>query len=143
MLSLGSVAGSLGVGLVHHPRRVYLLAAVVAFGASLALTALAPTVPLACVTLLLSGLAGFTFVTMASTTLQLHADPAFRGRVMALWVFVYLGTTPLGSVLTGWLSAAAGPRSTLWVGVAACVAAAAIALRVHTPPHPDDGLAAP
>jgi MFS family permease len=143
MLSVGSVAGSLGVGLIRHPRRVYLLAAVLAFGVCLALTALAPNVPLECGALLLAGLTGFTFVTMASTTLQLHADPAFRGRVMALWVFVYIGTTPLGSVLTGWLSATAGPRSALWLGAAACALAAVPAARVRTPPDPDAYLRAP
>jgi MFS family permease len=137
MLSVGSVAGSLGVGLVRHPRRVYLLAAVIGFGVCLALTALAPNVPLMCAALLLTGLTGFTFVTMASTTLQLHADPAFRGRVMALWVFVYLGTTPLGSALTGALSSARGPRSALWLGVAACALAAFLAARVKTPADPD------
>jgi MFS family permease len=140
MLSIGSVAGSLGVGLVPHPRRIYLLAAVLSFGICLSLTALAPNVTLACAALLLTGAAGFTFVTMASTTLQLHADPAFRGRVMALWVFVYIGTTPIGSILAGWLSSAEGPRSVLWLGAGACALAAVIAARVHTPPHPDDSM---
>lgn len=140
MLSIGSVAGALGVGLVRHPRRIYLLAAVTAFGLCLVLCALAPDVPLACAALVLAGLSGFTFVTMASTTLQLHAAPSFRGRVMALWVFVYLGTTPIGSLITGWLSSAAGPRSALWLGAAACAIAATLAARVHTPPHPDDAL---
>ena len=52
----------------------------------------------------------FCFVTLASTTLQLHSSAAFRARIMALWVFVYLGTTPIGSVLTGWIiSAGAWP----------------------------------
>lgn len=141
MLSIGSVVGSLGVGLVRHPRRIYLLAAVSAFGVALALTALAPDVPVACVALLLTGVSGFMFVTMASTTLQLHADPTFRGRVMALWVFVYIGTTPVGSVLTGWLSSVEGPRAALWLGSAACGVAAVLAARVQTPPDPDAYLA--
>jgi MFS family permease len=134
MLSIGSVAGSFAVGLIPHPRRVYLLGAVLAFGATLAGTALAPNVLLACVLLLLTGAAAFSFVTLASTALQLHADPAYRGRIMALWVFVYLGTTPIGSVLTGWIISAAGPRAALGVGALACLIAAALAARVHTPP---------
>nr|WP_296065531.1 hypothetical protein [uncultured Actinoplanes sp.] len=64
-------------------------------------------------------------------------SPAFRGRIMALWVFVYLGTTPIGSVLTGWIMSTGGPRAALWVGAGSCLVAAAVALRVHTPPHPD------
>ncbi|HEY1974295.1 MAG TPA: MFS transporter [Pseudonocardia sp.] len=133
MLSVGSVAGSFAVGLIPHPRRVYLLAAVLAFGACLTATAFAPNVTVACVTLVLTGASGFAFVTLASTALQLHADPAYRGRVMALWVFVYLGTTPIGSALTGWISAAAGPRAALAIGAGACLLAAGLAARVRTP----------
>lgn len=59
---------------------------------------------------------------------------------MALWVFVYLGTTPIGSILTGWIISAGGPRVALLVGAGACVAAAVLAAFVHTPPHPDDAL---
>jgi hypothetical protein len=55
MLSLGSIAGSLGVGLVRHPRRPLLVAAALAFGASLALTAGAPNVPLVCAALVITG----------------------------------------------------------------------------------------
>jgi MFS family permease len=140
MLSLGSIAGSLGVGLVHHPRRVYLVAAALAFGACLIATAAAPNVPLACAALVLTGAAAFSFVTLSSTTLQLHTSPAYRGRIMALFVFVYLGTTPIGSALTGWITSAASPRAALLVGAGACLVAAAIGSRVHTPPHPDDAL---
>ena len=38
------------------------------------------------------------------------ARAPIRGRIMALWVFVYLGTTPIGSILTGWIISAGGPR---------------------------------
>jgi MFS family permease len=137
MLSIGSVAGSLGVGLIHHPRRVYLVAAAAAFGVFLALTAAAPNVPVACVTLLLTGASAFSFVTLASTTLQLHSAPAYRGRILALWVLVYLGTTPIGSILTGWITAGLGARAALLVGAASCLVAAGLAARVHTPPNPD------
>jgi MFS family permease len=140
VLSVGSVAGSLGVGLVRHPRRVYLVTTSLAFGVCLGLTAGAQTLPQACVALLLTGAAAFSFVTLASTTLQLHSSPEYRGRIMALWVFVYIGTTPIGSVLSGWIMAGGGPRAALVVGAAACVVAAALAARVKTPPHPDEAL---
>ncbi len=140
MLSLGSIAGSLGVGFVHHPRRIYLVAAALAFGVCLTATALAPDVALACVALALTGAAAFSFVTLCSTTLQLHSSPAYRGRVMALWVFVYIGTTPVGSAFTGWLISLNGPRTALVVGSVACLVAAGLASLVHTPPHPDDAL---
>jgi hypothetical protein len=59
---------------------------------------------------------------------------------MALFVFVYLGTSPIGSALTGWISGAAGPRAALLVGAAACLVAAALGARVRTPPDPDAAL---
>ncbi|GAB2533182.1 MFS transporter [Nocardia heshunensis] len=142
-LSIGSVGGSLAVGLVRHPRRTYLVATATAFGIALAATAFAPNLVLACAALAATGFAGFAFVTLASTALQLHADPSYRGRIMALWVFVFLGTTPIGSVLTGWILDTSGPRAALLVGAVSCLVAAAVAARVHTPPHPDEPAGAP
>jgi MFS family permease len=140
MLSVGSVAGSLAVGRIHHPRRPYLVAASLAFALCLAATAGAPTVAWACAALAVTGVAAFSFVTLASTALQLHSSSEYRGRIMALWVFVYIGTTPVGTVLTGWITAAGGPRAALLVGSGACVVAAGLAARVHTPPNPDSAL---
>jgi MFS family permease len=140
MLSIGSVAGSLAVGLIRHPRRPYLIATALAFGAMLAATAGAPDVAVACLTLAATGAAAFSFVTLCSTTLQLHSSPEFRGRIMALWVYVYIGTTPVGSIITGAIISAAGARAALLTGAAACLVAAAIASRVHTPPHADAAL---
>jgi len=59
---------------------------------------------------------------------------------MALWVFVCLGTTPIGSIVTGWIIAVGGPRTALLVGSGACLVAAVMAAFVHTPPHPDEAL---
>ena len=140
MLSIGAVVGSLSIGLVHHPRRPYLLVAALGFGVMLAATAFAPNVDIACATLLLTGVAGFCFVTLCSTTLQLHSSSAFRGRIMALWVFVYLGTTPVGSLLTGWITDAGGTRAAFLVGAGAALAAALLAAFVRTPPNPDAAL---
>src|SRR6202050_1874282 len=135
MLSIGAVLGSLAVGLVHHPRRQYLLFAALGFGVTSAATAAAPNVAVACATLLVLGATAFCFVTLCSTTLPLHSSSAYRGRIMALWVFVYLGTTPVGSIVTGWIIAASGPRVALLVGSGACLAAAGLAAFVHNPPH--------
>lgn len=140
MLSIGSVAGSLAVGFVHHPRRVYLVSAAAAFGVCLGLTAAAMTVITACLALVVTGFAAFCFVTMASTTLQLHSSTEFRGRIMALWVFVFLGTTPIGSVVIGSVTSVGGPRRALLVGAGSCLLAAALGARVQTPPHPDAAL---
>jgi predicted MFS family arabinose efflux permease len=139
-LSVGSVLGSLGVGRIPHPRRQYLMIAALAFGLFLAATAWAPDVTVACLALVATGAAGFSFVTLCSTALQLHSSPAYRGRIMALWVYVYIGTSPVGSIITGAIISAAGVRAALLTGAAACLVAAAIASRVRTPPHVDAAL---
>jgi len=136
-LSIGSIIGSLGVGLIRHPHRVYLAAAACAFGVSLVGVALAPSVATAAVALAVTGAAAFSFVTLTSTTLQLHTAAAFRGRIMALFILVYVGTTPIGSSLTGWICAAFGARTDLLVGAAGCLVAGMGAFLVRTPPNPD------
>jgi hypothetical protein len=87
-----------------------------------------------------TGAAAFAFVTLGSTTLQLHSSTAYRGRIMALWVFVYVGTTPIGTIITGWIMSLGGPQAALLVGSGACLAAAGVAAFVHTPLHPDTNL---
>jgi hypothetical protein len=59
---------------------------------------------------------------------------------MALRVFVYLGTTPIGSILTGWIISAGGARAAILVGSGACLVAAGLAAFVHTSPNPDAAL---
>ncbi len=140
VLSVGSVIGSLGVGLIRHPRRKYLLAASLSFGVCLVAAAAAPTVALACIALAATGVAAFSFVTLCSTTLQLHASPAYRGRIMALWVFVYIGTTPIGTIIAGQVSAAEGARAALLLGAGSCVVAAGLSALVRTPPDVDASL---
>jgi MFS family permease len=137
MLSVGSVVGSLMVGRIRHPRRQYLVAASLAFALCLVATAGAPDIAWACAALAVTGVAAFSFVTLASTALQLHSSTDYRGRIMALWVFVYIGTSPVGTVLTGWITSLGGPRTALLVGAGACIVAAGLAARVHTPPNPD------
>jgi MFS family permease len=138
LLSLGAVAGSLAVGAIPHPRRLYLVATATVFAAGLTATAAATTVPLAGAALVLTGAAAFAFITLVSTTLQLHAAPQYRGRVIALFGLVYMGTTPIGSPLTGWIISVAGPRAALLVGAVACLTAAVGAALVRTPPAPED-----
>ena len=139
-LSVGSVVGSLLVGELAHPKRIYLATASLVFGVALLITAMTTTVVAAAITLAFTGMAAFAFVTLTSTTLQLHSSPPYRARIMALFGFFYLGTTPVGNVAVGWICQTAGGRAALVVGAVACLIAAGLAFRVHTPPHPDDEL---
>ena len=56
-----------------------------------------------------------------------------RGRVMALYSVVFLGSTPIGAPLVGWLAQEAGPRAGLYAGAAAAIVAAGAALVAFTP----------
>ena len=65
-----------------------------------------------------------TFAAGVNSTLQLAVAPAMRGRVMALYSVVFLGSTPIGAPLVGWLAEVAGPRAGMALGATAALAAA-------------------
>ena len=68
-----------------------------------------------------------TFSAGINSTMQLAVAPAMRGRVMALYSVVFLGSTPIGAPLVGWLAGVAGPRVGMALGATAALAAAALA----------------
>jgi MFS family permease len=68
-----------------------------------------------------------TFSAGVNSTMQLAVVPAMRGRVMALYSVVFLGSTPIGAPLVGWLAEVAGPRAGMVLGAGAALAAAALA----------------
>jgi MFS family permease len=74
------------------------------------------------------GAASQTFMTGANSTIQLGTDPPMRGRVMAIYLAIAMGTTPLGAPIVGWVADVAGARWALAVGAAAGLGAALIGL---------------
>ena len=68
-----------------------------------------------------------TFAAGVNSALQIAVEPAMRGRVMALYSIVFLGSTPIGAPLVGWLAGAAGPRAGLLAGAVAALLAAGAA----------------
>ena len=78
--------------------------------------ALAPTETVALVLLVVMGAASISFVATNNASLQLRADPAMRGRVMSLNAIAFLGSTPIGAPLLGWISDASNPRVALALG---------------------------
>ena len=55
-------------------------------------------------------------MTAANATIQMSTDPAVRGRVMALYMMVFLGATPIGSPIVGWIGQTYGPRWAIGIG---------------------------
>jgi MFS family permease len=123
-MGAGSVAGALVVG--HHGRTGprLIAAAALAFGATALLAAAMPALALEVPVLALLGAAAVTFAASVNSTLQLAVEPSMRGRVMALYSVVFLGSTPIGGPLTGWLSEAYDPRVALLLAAVAGLTAA-------------------
>jgi hypothetical protein len=72
-------------------------------------------------------------MTTATSTVQLLTAPAYRGRVMAIHSMIFLGTTPIGGPLVGFVSDAIGARAGVALGGAGCILAAAYGLRPRGP----------
>jgi MFS family permease len=124
-MGVGSVVGALAAGARGRVTPRILVFASAMFGGSELLVAVAPTLPLQALALVPMGAASVTFAAGVNSSLQLAAAPAVRGRVMALYSVVFLGSTPIGAPLVGWLAEAAGPRAGLYAGATAALAAAA------------------
>ncbi|MFL5870478.1 MAG: MFS transporter [Solirubrobacterales bacterium] len=124
-MAIGSVGGALATGARGRVSERLLVVAAVGFGLFALLAAAAPTLPLAMIALAPLGFASVTFAAGVNSTLQLGAEPAMRGRVMALYSVVFLGSTPIGGPIAGWLAEVSGPRAGLVLaGIAALTAAA-------------------
>jgi MFS family permease len=124
-LALGSLLGALAsarrTGL---PRLRTMLIAAVAFGVLEIADGFAPSFWLLAALLVPTGAAVLTFTTTANAIVQLGAEPQVRGRVMALYLTVFIGGTPVGAPLVGVLAEHAGPRASLFVGGIVCALSA-------------------
>jgi MFS family permease len=126
-MGAGAFVGALVSANRARPSHRLLAFAGVAFGGLLIGAALAPTLPIELFVLLPLGAAMITFQATANSLLQLNSEPALRGRVMALYVMVFLGTTPIGGPIVGWVAEQFGARTGLALGgLATAVASAAL-----------------
>ncbi len=134
LMSVGSVVGALVTAHEARATRRFLLGSALAFGVSLIVAAMAPTLALEMLVLVAVGAASIAFTAMANGVLQTECAPEMRGRVMALFTVAFLGSTPIGGPIIGWLSQLLGPRAGLWVGGVATLAvttAAIVGVRRH------------
>jgi MFS family permease len=128
VMGAGAVAGGLvSAGRVTPGPRSLCLAAI-GWGIAITAAALAPNMPLELIAMVFVGYGSITFNSLAKTTLQLAAKPEMRGRVMALWGLAWLGSTPIGGPIVGWIGQDAGPRWGLIVGGVATLACGLLAL---------------
>jgi len=116
IMAVGSLSAALLSARRENPRLRILMVALSAFVVASAAAALAPSYIWFAVLLIPVGLSALTVITTATAMVQLSVDPAMRGRVMALYMAVFMGGTPFGSPLIGWIGSAWGPRWTILVG---------------------------
>jgi MFS family permease len=112
-MGVGSIAGALVNGAHGRTGPRLIAGGALAFGVSALLAAAMPSLALEIPVLALLGAAAVTFAATINSTLQLAVSPEMRGRVMALYSVVFLGSTPIGAPLVGWLSEAYDPRVAL------------------------------
>jgi MFS family permease len=124
-MGVGAIAGALAIGAFERTGPRVIAGAALVFGLASLATAASPTLPLAMVALVALGAASVTFAAAINSGIQLVAAPEMRGRVMALYSIVFLGSTPIGGPLSGWIAETVSPRASL---VLAGVAALAVAL---------------
>jgi MFS family permease len=125
-MGAGAVIGGLWTAARGRTGSRALSRAALIFGICMTFAALAPLLGVEFVAIAFVGFASVTFLAMANSTLQLNTDPQMRGRVMALWAVAFMGSTPIGGPLIGWITSSAGARVGLGVGAASCFAAGLI-----------------
>jgi MFS family permease len=132
VMGAGAVVGGLVSAAKSRPRGRTLCVAAIGWGIAILLAAEAPTMPLELAALVFVGYGSITFNSMAKTALQLAAKPTMRGRVMALWALAWLGSTPIGGTIVGWVGQDAGARWSLVIGGLSALVCGVLALPALT-----------
>jgi MFS family permease len=128
IMAIGSLAGALLAARRERPRLRLVVGATLAFGVFAVLASAMPTYELFAISLIPVGLSSLTLMTAANATVQMSTDPAMRGRVMALYMAIFMGGTPLGAPLIGWVGEEFGARWTIAVGGLISLAVAVVAI---------------
>ena len=139
-MAVGSLTGALVAARREQVRHRLVVGAALAFGAVEIAAGLMPSYLTFALLTPLLGLTALTMITSANAFIQLHTEPGMRGRVVALYMMIFMGGTPFGSPLVGWIGETFGARWTLilgggltMLGVALAAAVFAGRSRVLTP----------
>ncbi|HET7034487.1 MAG TPA: MFS transporter [Thermomicrobiaceae bacterium] len=103
-MGVGSLGAALGMAYLSRPSQKILVLGAAGFTILLAFLGLSGIYPLTIAILVVLGFASITFSSTANSRLQLLAPPELRGRVMSLYIFLNMGTAPLGSFVVGWVA---------------------------------------
>ncbi len=128
VMGVGAVIGGLISAAIGKTSRRRLGAIATVFGILILVLAAMPNFTWALIAIFPMGAASISFIALANSSLQLNSIPQMRGRVMALYTVAFLGTTPIGAPLVGYISQLFGPRAALVVGAASALVAGPILL---------------
>ena len=128
VLAIGSVTGALLAARRERPRMRTVFLAAAGFGVSCVIAAVMPTFLTFALSLILVGFAAITLMTTANGVVQTRTAPAVRGRVMAIYFAIFMGGTPLGAPIVGWVANQLGPRWALGVAALSGFAAAGVGI---------------
>jgi MFS family permease len=131
-MGVGSIAAALINGNRGKTGGTVIAAASLAFGVAALVAAAMPNLVFEAIVLAALGGAAVIFVSSINSTIQLAVSAEMRGRVMALFSIVFLGSTPIGGPLTGWLAETYDPRLTLVLAGISGLVAAWIARTIFT-----------
>ena len=127
IMAVGAIVGSLLAARRERVRLGLIVIAAAAFGAICVLAALAPTYWLFAAALVVVGATSLTMMSTANAYVQTTTAPMMRGRVMALYMAIFAGGTPIGAPVVGWVANEFGPRWSIGIGAASGILAGAIA----------------
>lgn len=116
LMGVGAVLGGLVVAATAKPTMRRLVAVELAFGASVLVASLMPTIELAYLLMPFVGAASVATISLSNALLQLNSEPRLRGRVMSMFSMALIGSTPIGGPLVGWIGEHVGPRQALMLG---------------------------
>jgi MFS family permease len=131
-LAIGSLSGALLAARRGRIRHRLVILAAVAFGVAEIVAGVLPSYLTFALWTPVLGLASLTMITSANATFQMSVAPAMRGRVMALYMMVFMGGTPLGAPIVGWVGQTFGARWTLVGGGAVTILGTALAVLVFS-----------
>ncbi|NYD40684.1 MFS transporter [Nocardioides panaciterrulae] len=129
-MAVGSLVGALLAARRTRIRLRLLVLAALGFGVANIVAGLLPSYLAFAAFVPLIGLCTLTLLNSANATMQLESDPALRGRVMALYMTIVMGGTPIGSPIIGWIGEHVGPRWTLISGGALTIVGVLLAVAV-------------
>ena len=127
-MGVGALFGALFAARRTRPTRALLAGAALSLGVAMLGAALAPTLWWEVLLMVACGATTITFMASANATLQLSSRADIRGRVMALYMVLFVGSTPIGGPIVGWIAQHSSPRWSLVVGGVAGLLGAAIAV---------------